>query len=281
MKGFDRFENRHFFQGVLRMDTALHVGAQLSLDPVGTDMPVLKSPEGQPYVPGSSLKGVVRSQVEQLIRALEAGGHFVRVDGREETLRACDPFASPCLSADRVKEVEEQVRSAPPGNKEELFSAELWGRTCTVCRLFGSPHMAARLRFEDATLFNSHALLRLSEIRDGVGIDRDLGSARPGIKFDYEVVPAGASFRFSVIGENLDDWEAGLFLTVLQPWTRGEAAIGGKTSRGLGWTRLDDLSVKRVESKALLDYLLHRTTEDCRVEELVVAFTQHLKRREG
>ena len=61
----------------LRMKTALSVGARAALMPTGSDLPVIKTPEGIPFIPGSSLKGVVRAfdELPKLFRAEHARIH--------------------------------------------------------------------------------------------------------------------------------------------------------------------------------------------------------------
>jgi CRISPR-associated protein Csm3 len=49
-------------KGTLIVETGLHVGGiKSSLDIGGLDLPVIKTPQGVPYLPGSSLKGKLRS----------------------------------------------------------------------------------------------------------------------------------------------------------------------------------------------------------------------------
>src|ERR1700682_6028586 len=53
-------------EGELRCETGLHVGAgKGSLEIGGSDNPVVKDAFGRPYVPGSSLRGRIRSLLEQ------------------------------------------------------------------------------------------------------------------------------------------------------------------------------------------------------------------------
>ena len=124
---------------------------------------------------------------------------------------------------------------------------------------------------------NADELLRLTEVRDGVGIDRDLGSARKGIKYDYEVVPAGARFEIRIIVENAEDWELGLLLLSLKVIERGELPLGGKTTRGLGWGRLTDLKVEQVNKVNLLAYLQSGRTEALDTNKLISAFAQAVR----
>src|SRR5579859_734837 len=53
-------------EGELHCETGLHVGAgKGSLEIGGSDNPVVKDAYGRPYVPGSSLRGRIRSLLEQ------------------------------------------------------------------------------------------------------------------------------------------------------------------------------------------------------------------------
>ena len=67
---FDRFENRYILKGVLAAVDPIHIGtaSESVLDPSAIDSPVLKDSRGFPVIPGSSLKGVVRSWFESVLR---------------------------------------------------------------------------------------------------------------------------------------------------------------------------------------------------------------------
>ena len=53
-------------EGELHCETGLHIGAgKGSLEIGGADNPVVKDSFGRPYVPGSSLRGRLRSLLEQ------------------------------------------------------------------------------------------------------------------------------------------------------------------------------------------------------------------------
>jgi CRISPR-associated RAMP protein (TIGR02581 family) len=126
-------------------------------------------------------------------------------------------------------------------------------------------------------LNNGDELLRLTEVRDGVGIDRDLGSARKGIKYDYEVVPAGARFDVCIVLENAEEWEIGLLLLSLKAMEQGELPIGGKTTRGLGWGKLIDLKVQQVDKSTLLTYLQCSGAQTFEPSRFIDAFVKALK----
>src|SRR5450631_965058 len=53
-------------EGEMHCESGLHVGAgKGSLEIGGADNPVVKDAQGRPYVPGSSLRGRIRSLLEQ------------------------------------------------------------------------------------------------------------------------------------------------------------------------------------------------------------------------
>jgi CRISPR-associated protein Csm3 len=248
MRSFWQFENRWVITGTLRMKTALSVGSRASLMPAGSDLPVMKTPEGIPFIPGSSLKGVVRAYVERLLRTMDE----LKQTHNGERLWACDPLddAQRCITAARKQELLEQAKE-----DDTRFTELIWQHSCTACRLFGSPWLASRVAFQDAMLANRENLLRLTEVRDGVGIDRDLGSAKARIKYDFETVPRGTEFGITVVVENAEEWEVGLLLLALEAMRKGELPMGGKTTRGPGWGEIVDLKIQKVGKENLLDYL--------------------------
>ncbi|WP_448591862.1 type III CRISPR-associated RAMP protein Csx7 [Thermoflexus hugenholtzii] len=292
MNGFAEFRNRTWIHAILEMQTALAVGSRLSLDPVGTDMPVIKDPEGRPFIPGSSIKGVVRFQAERMLRAANRKW-------------ACDPFDDPCVPATRkdvkhrdqkskeelweeaVKTAEKEAKEVQARSREharsadEIFMESLMRHSCMACRLFGSPWMAGRVAFKDAHLKNHEDLPVWTQIRDGVGIDRDLGAARAGVKYDFETVIPGAQFRIEIVAENLEDRELGFLLAVLRMWKEGGIAIGGKSTRGPGWGVLKDIQIYQVTPDNLLDYLSSSQKAERKEDELIEAFMSWWKREGG
>ncbi|MBD3181264.1 CRISPR-associated RAMP protein, partial [Candidatus Poribacteria bacterium] len=70
MIGFADFENRVIITGKIKLLSAMHIGKGQSLEPVGTDQPVVKDVLGRPFIPGSSFKGVLRSNAERIASTL-------------------------------------------------------------------------------------------------------------------------------------------------------------------------------------------------------------------
>jgi hypothetical protein len=72
------------------------------------------------------------------------------------------------------------------------------------------------------------------QTRDGVAIDRDSEKAKDRLKYDFEVVPASASFDLRIVLENATPQDLQLISVGLSEFVHGFGVIGGKRSRGLG-----------------------------------------------
>lgn len=251
-----RMDRRVLFTGTLRAESGLHVGSGSGSSQ--TDATVLRHADGRPYIPGSSLKGAFRSHVARLAQApaLEESGVTSCL------LYAGDPGATTapeCPSPGWVDSGEDATEAT-----EEDF-----GALCHTCTLFGSPILAGKIRIPDLDVTDG-TRRRQGEIRDGVGIDRDRGKAVDRVKFDYEVVPAGTTFCFSLAVENPGPTELGLLAAGIREMQRGHLAIGGKTTRGLGACVLEGLSIEDADfssEEGLSDYLQKRGGEKGKVED--------------
>jgi len=199
-----------------------------------SDLGVLLDPHGQPILPGSSLKGKLRSTCESLAHALNLSACLLNFKAS----------GVPCTSdvqfyKDQRKGHKEAVQAGP----EEQLS---WiaANTCDVCKLFGSPVRASRLRCSDGNLGNPDAVV--VQVRDGVVLDRDSHTAVNGLKYDYEVVPAGTTFEVRLDLDNPSAADEALFGAALFEWSAG-SSLGGFTSRGLGRFHLEVSGLRGVD----------------------------------
>ncbi len=267
---FDKFNSRVTIRGRLVAETGLHIGSgSASLDPAATDSPVIRDVAGRPFIPGSSLKGALRAHIESLVRGLGRPG-----------FESCDPLANPCVPNKKQNGkdgIEDLKRDADQDARDEngrldrvkydgMLTNKIIGQSCVVCQLFGSPWLASHALIKDLFVDDSWQMRRI-ELRDGVGIDRDTETARQGIKYDFEVVPATTGFKLEIVAENAADDLFGLLALGLREMEQGRVALGGKTTRGLGGVRLalEEIEVVGDEtagkydgegSADLLDYLL-------------------------
>jgi len=249
---FACLENRWTIRAKLVMDTALHIGSGEGADAV--DAGVVLDRHGRPYVPGSSLKGVLRSEAERAASLLGQS--------------ACGLFSSngvPCLTTDKdkAKSIRDDIKRNK-GLSAELHS-QLERELCDSCRLFGSQFAASRVQIDDLFLDDSENVV--IESRDGVGIDRDSGTAAEHIKYDFHVVPASTEFALHIQAENLDKRSRSLFAFVVLELTRGNYSIGGKRSRGLGRCHLRQLSIQKFEFASPKDMLAYLSGDSAFLDE--------------
>jgi len=240
------FQRRLILRGRLTLRTGLRVGA--GRDPLleVSELPVMKTADGRPYIPGASFKGAWRAATEALLRGLP--------DHRAKNL-AClsvprDEETIPppvCLTTAAVN----RLKTTPPEAWAEILNgraSQVKGKSldealrilsCRTCRVFGAPWMAGKVLVKDLTLAPGWEGLVEPQVRDGVAIDRDKGSAADKRKFAYEVVPADTPFEVEIVVENPSDAELGLAWLGLRAFQQGRIPLGGARSRGLGWCTLE------------------------------------------
>ncbi len=163
------------------------------------------------YLPGSSLKGVLRSHSERLL-ATE-----LSEDAAE------DPF-----------DFQSPGRRLAHAARGKGDTAEVYRVSCAADRLFGSTEIAGRFRVADALPPDDETVP--TETRFGVAIDRAKQAVLHG-PFDQEVVTSGR-FQFEATLENFDLWMLALVLQGLRDLNFGLVKVGHGTSRGFGVLRL-------------------------------------------
>jgi CRISPR-associated RAMP protein (TIGR02581 family) len=260
----DSFHSRLTLTGRLVLNSALRVGAQKSVDAVDVDLPVIKDVLGRPYIPGSSFKGALRSQVEALMRTIQTqkGRHDLSCESVSKPLN--EESYPGCLTNAMFKTMKKVLRDDP-----ERLDRQLRDRSCWTCRVFGASWLASKVLLKDLPV-DEDAWFGRYEVRDGVGIDRDTGRAAKNIKYQYEVVPAGTAFHFKAVVENASDAELGLFMLGLKQFEEGVVQLGGARSRGLGWCTLQvnwDTDCTLVRSDQVLMVLLGQDPETFGAED--------------
>ncbi len=206
---------RIIVRGDVRALSGLHIGASKETLGIGdVDAPVIRDAFRRPYVPGSSLKGKMRSQWEKL-KGAEQNQQIGRVRGKEVFIHACE---SP---------------------------------KCPVCTIYGvtgdiAKDAPTRLTVRDIPLkpesLEGTTAVLYSEIKWEAAIDRVTSAASPR---QMERVPAGAVFGpmeliFSVY-TSADRARFGDVLTGLQ--LVEDDYLGGQGSRGSGKVAFEHLTV--------------------------------------
>ncbi len=235
--GHQQLHNRYCFEGKLELVTALRISSGRASDE--TDAPFIRAFDGAPYIPGSSLRGAIRSEVERVLASM----------GKEVGLISCTLFEKDaCAEKARkfLQKIEtEKVKKDAGSNKQknELTAEFAKLELCDVCKLLGSTVYASRLVIEDALPVDVAIARNHIRIRDGVGIDRDTGSAKDGAKFDYEVIdPINSSitFLFKMTAENVTDDSDRKLINLILGLLKHGLHVGGKRTGGLGKIKLKE-----------------------------------------
>jgi CRISPR-associated protein Csm3 len=210
----------------LRLETRspLRVGAgDIPLDPSAADAGPVRTRHGtrgtSVYVPGSSLKGVLRSSAELRLRERPLRGSSLPP--------ICDPLRLGC---------------ALPLVRRRLPPPDVHRGHCPICRLFGSAALRSRICVRDAFPWRAQgngedaentARANRLELRHRLSIDRRSGTVAAG-PFESEVVPVGAVFYGEILLENYQVWQLGLLVSALDDFSDGFAQLGGGKSEGFG-----------------------------------------------
>jgi CRISPR-associated RAMP protein (TIGR02581 family) len=173
------------------------------------------------YLPGSSLKGVIRSYCEKIARTVGA--------------TCCNIFDDSKYCG---KKIENENKRRKRNSEPQLMSSDIYkDYSCRICKIFGSTGLASRIKFNDAYPAGGFK----TDTRTGVAIDRILGSVAHG-PFETEVVTEG-DFTTQITFRNFELWQLGLLGLALRDLRDGRIRIGFAKSRGLG------------EVKATLNYI--------------------------
>jgi len=188
---------------------------QPGLDPLLPDMRFVRAwRDGKeiPFIPGSSLKGVLRSRAEQIVRTLAP-----------DEMDIPNPF-----ERGREKEMKNK-----PGDYRYYASDP-------VTQLFGQTYLAGRLRCADAFPVEGRSL-RLNE-RNHVAINRITGATQGTALFNPEAVEEG-TFAAEISLTNFALWQLKLLGWLLQDLDEGYVLLGGSTTRGYGRVRVENVQV--------------------------------------
>ncbi len=207
-----------------------------SADPSLPDMQFVRMfhpEEGETvYLPGSSLKGVVRGFVEKALRTVDPNPDQPGPEHHDDWKWSCATFeAKKEEREDRKKwncpqfltELQEKK-----GRDRELLSAEIYANSCGACRIFGHTRLKGRVSFTD--LFPVDEVK--TEIRYGVAISR-LSHAVAHGPFEMEVAVSG-TFQGHLVLENFEIWQLGLLALALESMNQGLVKMGFGKNRGFG-----------------------------------------------
>ena len=198
----------------------------ISADPALPDMQFVRTYQPQKgetvYIPGASLKGVVRGFVEKVLRTVDDRTSWrwacATFEAKEEEKRDKTKWNCPQILAKKTKDMD-----------RELQSWEVYATSCGACRIFGHTRLRGRVAFAD--MFPVDEVN--TEVRYGVAISRLSHAVASGGPFEMEVAVAG-TFVGRLVLENFELWQLGLLALALESLNQGLLKVGYGKNRGLG-----------------------------------------------
>lgn len=227
---FKRLENVAKLSFTLIPQGPILVKAGDELDPTGPDMAFVRlmTPAGRAIcIPGSSLKGVMRSAAESLLRLVD------------NTI--CDASDAKMLCSGKRENEQNKVNDKLP-----------YSNHCRVCQTFGSTDLASRVSFSDLLPWRPDAspeeqrqaiaqIERHIGVRMNVSIDRRKSAVAHG-PFEMETLSGGTLYG-EVILRNYRLWQVGLIFFLLDQINQGMFRLGFAKSRGLGRVSIEPTSL--------------------------------------
>lgn len=216
--------------GKIKAKTGLHIGgATTGIDIGGVGNSVIKDPDGKPYIPGSSLKGKMRSLLEKDL-GLAADDLRVWVKKPEVSIHMCN--VPECVLCN--------IFGRNNGEHKKFINEIKFNIDCTT---------PTRIIVRDALLIEDsipdevrkNLDLEWTEVKWENVLDRITSAATPR---QTERVPAGAEFRFEIIYNVLEDGDKGNLRQVFKAMKLLEDDyLGGQGSRGYGEIKFNDIKV--------------------------------------
>ncbi|MGM0369628.1 MAG: type III-A CRISPR-associated RAMP protein Csm3 [Bacillota bacterium] len=214
-----KLQGKLFIEGTVKAETGLAIGGS-NTDVVigGIDNSVIKNSKGVPFVPGSSLKGKVRSLLEK-----KAGKSKVCSCGK------CDICA---------------IFGVGAGSKDnEVGSTRLYVRDLKL-------NQSIREKMEDKEGDFSELELTYTETKTENSINRKTSEASNPRQ--TERVPAGAKFDLNIVYNIMQDQDVQRFRELMVGLRLLEDDyLGSNGSRGYGRVKFEDFNVKL---KTVKDY---------------------------
>lgn len=262
----DDFRNLYRIEVVLTSISPMHIGtgqshpdASLSdHDPKDNEGPMVSEIERAyddlPYIPGSALKGVIRSYLYQMFSS----------------------FSSKLASSPEYDK-DERMRSFSQKEQENYMRTE----ASLLEQLFGTPFSESKIEFWDAHLLNRCETDKFqnkgwfpqkqSFVLRSVAIDPLTGAAAPNKLYSFEVTPPGLSYQMTIVGRNLSEQELGFLLLGIEGFNSCIAPIhvGAMSGRGFGKMQFNKINLYRLTRDDFPNWLNIAAHSNCAGYELL------------
>ena len=179
-------------------------------------------PSDVPYVPGSSLRGAIRSHAERAVRTIvgpEAAWNLTRAEEMGKRFSDLEDF-----------------------DEDDV--------ACLVSRVFGFSALGGRVMVSDGVPISPDMFKSRRKLLDHVALDRFTGGAADRHKFNARpyfpppVEDPSGDMCFHIELWDFQPWHLGMLLLLLRDLRLGRISIGHGKTKGYGKVRLETAAVK-------------------------------------
>ena len=245
---FSIFKNKYFIEGDLIVLTALHIGS--GKEEGEHDAPFMNE-DGNFYIPGSSFRGYMRTKLERFL--LDENNFKFKDKKTQDMLNMADVlllfgYTNLFTEKENINEIEDRLEKKLNFEKEERKN-------------FSS--MAGRIHIADMPIISDIDSIR----RDGIKIDRNTGATEASAKFDYDIIPAGSKFKFTIEVENIEPYQLDLIALALKDIYDEGDLFGGKLSRGIGKCQLEISKIQYIDKNNVKNYIFKKEKSNMKKED--------------
>ena len=245
---FSIFKNKYFIEGDLIVLTALHIGS--GKEEGEHDAPFMNE-DGNFYIPGSSFRGYMRTKLERFL--LDENNFKFKDKKTQDMLNMADVlllfgYTNLFTEKENINEIEDRLEKKLNFEKEERKN-------------FSS--MAGRIHITDMPIISDIDSIR----RDGIKIDRNTGATEASAKFDYDIIPAGSKFKFTIEVENIEPYQLDLIALALKDIYDEGDLFGGKLSRGIGKCQLEISKIQYIDKNNVKNYIFKKEKSNMKKED--------------
>ncbi len=243
-----KIHSKLFIKGRITVLTGLHIGGNsIGMAIGGADKVVVRNPlTNEPYIPGSSLRGKMRSLLERARgdeKFNQEGGFSVNGD-----------------KTDAGKNPDTLL-----GKMFGVSAAE--ANTQPTRLMVRDAHLTESSRHELANAPNTD--MPMTEVKTEVNIDRITAAANPR---QFERVPAGAEFQLELILTLMEGDDEQQFLKLLRESLElvQHDSLGGHGSRGYGAVQFN---IDKIQRRTVEDYRTGKSGEELPEQHELAVFT--------
>ncbi|MEE9378968.1 MAG: RAMP superfamily CRISPR-associated protein [Candidatus Lokiarchaeia archaeon] len=235
----DVIKSRLIIEGIIKLKTQMHIGTGVDDTDFSPESAILRARlnlEDElsfPYIPNSTIKGNMRSEIEMIANTLKQ-----EINDKEYI---CNNYPEEICKIEKDSDERTKELSTP----------------CLVCRIFGGSDLASHIIISDAFPTEKTKEIISTELKSGlkpgIAIDREKQVSRDGSLFFIETLQPGVEFNFKMIINNITEQtkpkEFKLLKSLFMMIKLGFLSYGGKKSTGMGRFTIENATVKHLYEK--------------------------------